>query len=160
MGPSSLQQDSNYFLALNNIDVKHLKSSPYHPATNGLVERFIQTLKQALRILKRDGHTAAQPGQLLTELPKRMTFYHRRHSGNIDDGEGSTMQTHSLEARLEVLPDSSDTEPGDMPGKLTSVNSTSPLAPPSPQEPFGQQTIITRYGRTIKKPTHYLDTSV
>ncbi|KAL5500090.1 hypothetical protein EMCRGX_G011593 [Ephydatia muelleri] len=44
----------------------------------------------------------------------------------------------------EVLPDSSDTEPGDMPGKLTSVNSTSPLAPPSPQEPFGQWTIITR----------------
>ena len=30
---------------------------------------------------------------------------------------------------LEVLPDSSDTEPGDMPEKLTSVNSTSPLAP-------------------------------
>ncbi|KAL5500136.1 hypothetical protein EMCRGX_G011640 [Ephydatia muelleri] len=29
----------------------------------------------------------------------------------------------------EVLPDSSDTEPGDMPGKLTSVNSTSPLDP-------------------------------
>ncbi|KAL5500113.1 hypothetical protein EMCRGX_G011617 [Ephydatia muelleri] len=29
----------------------------------------------------------------------------------------------------EVIPDSSDTEPGDMPGKLTSVNSTSPLAP-------------------------------
>ena len=153
MGPSSLQQDSNYFLALNNIHVKHLKSSPYHPATNGLVERFIQTLKQALRILKRDGHTAAQPGQLLIELPKRMTFYHRSHSGNIDDAEGSTMQTHSLEARLEVLPDSSDTEPG---GKLTSVNSTSPLAPPSTQE----RTIITRYERTIKKPTHYLDSSV
>ncbi|KAL5500094.1 hypothetical protein EMCRGX_G011597 [Ephydatia muelleri] len=44
----------------------------------------------------------------------------------------------------EVLPDSSDTEPGDMPGKLTSVNSTSPLDPPSTQEQFGQQTIITR----------------
>ena len=30
----------------------------------------------------------------------------------------------------EVLPDSSDTEPGDMPaGKLTSVTTTSPLAP-------------------------------
>ena len=35
----------------------------------------------------------------------------------------------------EVLPDSSDTEPGDMPGKLTSVNSTSPLAPPPPPPP-------------------------
>ena len=84
MGPSSLQQDSNYFLALNNIHVKHLKSSPYHPATNGLVECFIQTLKQALRVLKRDGHTAAQPGQLLIELPKRKTTYHRSHTGNID----------------------------------------------------------------------------
>ncbi|KAL5500114.1 hypothetical protein EMCRGX_G011618 [Ephydatia muelleri] len=183
--------------------------------------------------------TAAQPGQLLIELPKRKTFYHRSHTCNIDDGEGSTctMQTQSLEARLEginvlkcqigavevlvilggkqpqlgsksckveidgggvwkrhadqmtttgvgngiedepvsmavkpewrldrqvpeVLPDSSDTEPGDMPGKLTSVNSTPQLALPSPQEPFGQQTITTTYGRTIKKPTHYLDTSV
>ena len=88
MGPSSLQHDLNDFLALNNIHV-HL-TCPYHPATNGLVECFIQTLKQALRVLKRDGHTAAQPGQLLIELPKRMTFYHRSHTGNIDDGEGST----------------------------------------------------------------------
>ena len=103
MGPSSLQQDSNDFLALNNIHVKHLKSSPYHPATNGLVECFIQTLKQALRVLKRDGHTAAQPGQLLIELPKHKTFYHRSHTGNIDDGEGSTMQTQSFEARHEGI---------------------------------------------------------
>ena len=103
MVPSSLQQDSNYFLALNNIHVKHLKSSPYHPATNGLVECFIQTLKQALRVLKRDGHTAAQPGQLLIELPKRKTTNHRSHTGNIDDGEGSTMQTQSLKARLEGI---------------------------------------------------------
>ena len=98
-GPSSLQQDSNYFLALNNI---HL-TSPYHPATNGLVECFIQTLKQALRVLKRDGHTAAQPGQLLIELPKRKTFYHRSHTGNIDDGEGSTMQAQSPDDRLEGI---------------------------------------------------------
>ena len=103
MVPGSLQQDSNYFLALNNIHVKHLKSSPYHPATNGLVECFIQTLKQALRVLKRDGHTAAQPGQLLIELPKCKTFYHRSHTGNIDDGEGSTMQTQSPDDRLEGI---------------------------------------------------------
>ncbi|KAL5500097.1 hypothetical protein EMCRGX_G011600 [Ephydatia muelleri] len=80
MGPSSLQQDSNDFLALNNIHIKHHKSSPYHPATNGLVECFVQTLKQAL---KRDGH--------------------RSHTGNIDDGEGSTMQTQSPDDRLEGI---------------------------------------------------------
>ena len=71
-GPSSLQQDSNYFLALNNIHVTHLKSSPYHPATNGLVECLVQTLQQALRVFKRDVYTAAQPGQLLIELLKRI----------------------------------------------------------------------------------------
>ena len=47
--------------------------------------------------------TAAQPGQLLIELPKRKTFYHRSHTGNIDDGEGSTMQTQSSDDRLEGI---------------------------------------------------------
>ena len=46
---------------------------------------------------------AAQPGQLLIELSKRKTFYHRSHTGNIDDGEGSTMQTQSSDDRLEGI---------------------------------------------------------
>ena len=29
--------------------IKHIKSAPYHPATNGMAERFVQTFKQALR---------------------------------------------------------------------------------------------------------------
>ena len=29
--------------------MKHMKSAPYHPNTNGMTERFVQTLKQALR---------------------------------------------------------------------------------------------------------------
>ena len=29
--------------------MKHIKSAPYHPATNGMAERFVQPLKQALR---------------------------------------------------------------------------------------------------------------
>ncbi|KAL5500173.1 hypothetical protein EMCRGX_G011685 [Ephydatia muelleri] len=63
----------------------------------------------------------------------------------IEDEPGSmAVKEWRLDRQVpEVLPDSSDTEPGDMPGKLTSVNSTSPLAPPSMQEPFGQRTIIT-----------------
>ena len=61
MGPSSLQQDSNYILALNNIHVKHLKSSPYHPATNGLVECLVQTSTQALKEMD----TEATPATLM-----------------------------------------------------------------------------------------------
>ena len=35
------------FMKANNI--RHTFSSPYHPATNGQVERFVQTFKQAMR---------------------------------------------------------------------------------------------------------------
>ena len=30
-------------------DIRHITSAPYHPATKGLAERAVQTLKQALR---------------------------------------------------------------------------------------------------------------
>ena len=36
------------FMNLNSI--KHYKSSPYHPATNGLAVHIVQTLKYALRV--------------------------------------------------------------------------------------------------------------
>ena len=29
--------------------IRHLRSAPYHPATNGLAERFIQTFKKAMK---------------------------------------------------------------------------------------------------------------
>lgn len=37
------------FLKQNGI--KHIKIAPYHPTSNGLAERFVQTLKQALRAI-------------------------------------------------------------------------------------------------------------
>jgi transposase InsO family protein len=35
-----------------SIRIKHIKSEPYHPATNGLAERFIQTFKNSMRAMK------------------------------------------------------------------------------------------------------------
>ena len=34
---------------IRNNGIKHIRSAPYHPATNGSAERFVQTFKQALR---------------------------------------------------------------------------------------------------------------
>ena len=41
-GPQFVAEEFEKFLKLNGI--KHLRSAPYHPATNGEAERFVQTL--------------------------------------------------------------------------------------------------------------------
>jgi len=46
-GPQFIADEFGVFMRNNG--VKHIKSGPYHPATNGLAERFVQTFKQALR---------------------------------------------------------------------------------------------------------------
>ena len=45
-GPQFVTDEFRAFMKSNGI--KHIKSAPYHPATNGLAERFVQTFKQAL----------------------------------------------------------------------------------------------------------------
>ncbi|XP_042599679.1 uncharacterized protein K02A2.6 [Cyprinus carpio] len=49
-GPQFVSQGPANFLKANH--VKHIRSVPYHPATNGQAERFVQSLKQALKASK------------------------------------------------------------------------------------------------------------
>ena len=42
-GSQFISQDIAVFMRNNGI--KHLRSAPYHPASNGLAERFIQSLR-------------------------------------------------------------------------------------------------------------------
>nr|XP_024658736.1 uncharacterized protein K02A2.6-like [Maylandia zebra] len=46
-GPQFCSEEFRVFLKANG--VKHIRSAPYHPATNGLAERFVQTFKHALK---------------------------------------------------------------------------------------------------------------
>ncbi|XP_057695377.1 uncharacterized protein K02A2.6-like [Corythoichthys intestinalis] len=46
-GPQFVSKEMVEFLQANG--VQHIKSAPYHLATNGLAERFVQTLKHALK---------------------------------------------------------------------------------------------------------------
>jgi hypothetical protein len=46
-GPQFISEEFQHFMKLNGI--LHTRSAPYHPSSNGLAERFVQTLKRALR---------------------------------------------------------------------------------------------------------------
>ena len=52
-GPQFVSDQFAQFLKQNG--TKHFRSSPYHPSTNGLIERFIQTLKKSLKASKDEG---------------------------------------------------------------------------------------------------------
>lgn len=46
-GPSFVSQEFEDFLRFNGIE--HIKSTPYHPSTNGLAERAVATFKSAMK---------------------------------------------------------------------------------------------------------------
>ena len=46
------------FTKMNGI--KHVRSAPYHPASNGLAERFVQSLKRSLQATVKDDRTLIQ----------------------------------------------------------------------------------------------------
>ena len=51
-GPQFTSAEFSTFLKSQG--VKHIRSAPYHPASNGLAERFVQSLKHALKASKED----------------------------------------------------------------------------------------------------------
>ena len=71
------QFESQLFSHLTeSLGIKHLRSTSYHPQTNGLLERFHRTLKQSLRILSMESSwTKALPYVLLgwRNTPTRTT---------------------------------------------------------------------------------------
>ena len=54
-GPQFVAKEFEDFMLKNGI--KHIRSAPYHPATNGLVERFVQSFKRAMETGKNSGQT-------------------------------------------------------------------------------------------------------
>ena len=57
-GPQFSATEFGMFLKSNG--VKHIRCVPYHPSSNGAVERFIQTFKKAIRAEGKQGATFHQ----------------------------------------------------------------------------------------------------
>ena len=54
-GPQFVAEEFATFAKLNGI--KHIRCAPYHPASNGLAERFVQSLKMALKASVNSGYS-------------------------------------------------------------------------------------------------------
>ena len=57
-GAQFTSDEFTQFMKLNGI--KHIRSAPYHPASNGLAERFVQTFKRAMKASEGEGRTLNQ----------------------------------------------------------------------------------------------------
>ncbi|CAC5415741.1 Uncharacterized protein K02A2.6 [Mytilus coruscus] len=66
-GPQFTSQEFENFMQLNGI--KHTRSAPYHPSTNGLAERFVQTFKQALKSSSNDSGTVSKKLAVFVSKP-------------------------------------------------------------------------------------------
>ena len=60
-----------------NNGVKHIRTSPRHPASNGSVERFVRTFKDCFKTRRQD------PGDLKQKLDRFLFSYRTTASGNF-----------------------------------------------------------------------------
>jgi len=63
---------AEFAVFLRKNGVKHIYSSPYHPSTNGLAERFVRTLKAAMR----NQRSTSTADGLFAELPYYTSLHH------------------------------------------------------------------------------------
>ena len=57
-GPQFVAEEFAIFMKQNGI--KHIRCAPYHPSSNGAVERFVQMFKRAMKATEGDGRSMSQ----------------------------------------------------------------------------------------------------
>ena len=93
-GPQFTSAEFEKFMKDNG--VKHLRSAPYHPATNGLAERFVQSFKKAMKAAKSNASLSLRIAQFL---------FAYRNAPHALTGEAPAvlMQGRRLRSRLDML---------------------------------------------------------
>ena len=92
-GPQFVSEEFETFLKRNG--VKHIKSAPYHPSSNGLAERFVQTFKQGLK--------AARKGSTQTKLANFLLAYRNAPHSTTGVSPATLFRGHNLRSRLDLI---------------------------------------------------------
>ena len=91
-GPQFTSSEFEQFMKANGI--KHIKTSPYHPSSNGEAERFVLTLKQALR---------ADTGSLNSKLSRFLLAYRSTPNSTTGVSPAELFMKRPLRTRLDLL---------------------------------------------------------
>ena len=92
-GPQFTSDEFRRFTEANGIT--HTFSAPYHPATNGLAERFVRTMKQALK-----SHSDTAP---LEFLPRFLLLYRTTPHATTNATPASLLMHRELRVRLSLV---------------------------------------------------------
>nr|XP_012231250.1 PREDICTED: uncharacterized protein LOC105677293 [Linepithema humile] len=82
---------------INQLKTLNKRTAPYHPATNGLAERFVQTLKRALRKLK------IANGNIKANLQKFLYHYRLTPHPELNKSPAEAMYGRKLRSRLDLM---------------------------------------------------------
>ena len=94
-GTQFVSEEFQAFVKSNGI--RHITSAPYHPATNGLAERAVQTFKQALRSM----HQNSRP--VKEKLAKFLIAYRNTPHSTTDVSPTQLFLGRPLRTRLDLV---------------------------------------------------------
>ncbi|XP_041349159.1 uncharacterized protein K02A2.6-like [Gigantopelta aegis] len=93
-GPQFTSEEFATFMKANG--VKHVTSAPYHPSTHGLVERFVQSFKMAMRSRNKNG-------SVQKKLSKFLLAYRNASQTTTSEPPAKLFMGRTLMSRLELI---------------------------------------------------------
>ncbi|CAC5425906.1 unnamed protein product [Mytilus coruscus] len=94
-GPQFVSAEFQTFIKMNGIT--HIKSASYHPATNGLAERFVQTFKQSLKAMR------GENSDINKKLAKFLLAYRNTPHTTTNETPSKLFMGRHLRNRLDLI---------------------------------------------------------